>query len=140
MSIITYLGINFGIENLSILNSSHLILMKKPTTNQGISIVKDKQMTSTFVYEITLNGQLDNLNPQAKIESPIDYEAARTALSELYAMLKQTIRNGDYAQVYICWAGEEAEKRLGSEQLSLNLTEIPEILTEERFLITFINE
>lgn len=140
MSIVTYLGINFQIENLTILNTDDMRLIRNQTNSYAISIVKDKQMTTSHVYEVELNGQLDNLNPQAKIETPIDYEDARKALFDLYATLQINIEKGDYAQVYLCWSGEEAEEMLGSERLSLMLEEIPEILMEERFLITFTNK
>lgn len=137
MGIVTYLGINFPIEKFIFPLENQMRLEEGLNVD---SLKENKEVMSKYLYEIVLNGQLNDLNPQAKIESPIDYENARNALYTVYKSLQSNIKEDDFAEILVCWLGEENEELLGSEQLSLKLQEIPEILMEERFLITFIND
>lgn len=139
MGIVTYLGISFPIEDFIFFKQNSIKLLENESNQNAIAEIKNVQMTSNFVYEIELSGQLDNLNPQSKIETPVDYEEARNALKNLFYTLQENIDREDYAEVYICWSGDEHEEALGSTNISLQLQELPEVLSEERFLITFKN-
>lgn len=139
MGIVTYLGISFPIEDFIFFNQKSIKLLQDERNQSAIAEIKNVQLTSNFVYEIQLSGQLDNLNPQSKIETPVDYEDARRALNELFLTLQENIEQGDYAEVYICWSGDESEELLGSTLISLKLQSLPEVHSEERYLITFKN-
>lgn len=139
LGIVTYLGISFPIEDFIFFKQNSIKLLENERNQNAIAEIKNVQMTSNFVYEIQLNGQLDNLNPQSKIETPVEYEDARNALNDLFITLQENIEREDYAEVYICWSGDESEEALGSSVISLKLQALPEVLSEERFLITFKN-
>lgn len=137
MGYVTYLGINFPIDDLANDEFNQIKLNAKSTDRLALTTVQNEFLHTQYVYAIELPGQLDDLNPQAKIESPIDYELARESLFVLINTLREAIKSNDFASVYFCWFGDEAEKMLGAAEIDLLSSEIPEIHTEERFLIRF---
>lgn len=139
MGLKTYLGLNFLIEDLLIIHSSDLVVLQNEADNMAIDMVKSMQVATRFVYVIEMTGEFDNLNPQSKIETPVDYEAARKSLQNLHTILQENIASDDFAQVYFCWSEDEGEERLGQTEISLSKNEVGEVHSEERFLITFTN-
>lgn len=137
MGVVTYLGINFPVEEFNFLDNNEISLSSRRADVHALALVQNIQMNTRYVYEIVMNGELDNLNLQSKIETPIDYEEARESLRNLHSLLRENIKLGDFAQVYLCWVGDESEERLGDATLLLNKSELPDVLAEERFLITF---
>lgn len=140
MGLKTYLGLNFPIVDLLVLHNSELVIIQNEVDYNALEIVKKTHLKSRFVNVIEMNGELDNLNPQSKIETPVDYENARESLRNLHSTLQENIPPDDFAEVYFCWADDEAEEKLGYSEISLKHSIEEEILAEERFLITFTNK
>lgn len=140
MGMITYLGINFPIEDFDFLANREISLSSSLADVHALTLVQNMQMNTRYVYEISMDGELDNLNPQSKIETPVDYEEARASLENLHYILRKNIKADDFAQIYLCWSGDESEERLGEDTLLLTSENPPEVLAEERFLITFVNK
>lgn len=137
MGYVTYLGVNFPVDDLTIGKDLKLHFNGDQTDQLALTTVQNEFLHTKYVYAIQLPGQLDDLNPQAKIESPLDYELARESLEILIITLRNNLEANDFAAVYFCWFGDEEEKMLGAAEIDLLSLEIPEIHTEERFLIRF---
>ncbi|GEK34798.1 hypothetical protein [Kurthia sibirica] len=140
MSFVAYLGLNYPIENVRFHNESSVKITERYSTQESSAAVLQHHLTTMYIVEIELERSLDDLNPQSKIETPVDYSEARQTLYAIIQFLRLNLQVGDYAQIYYCWTGEEAEDSLGMATVLLSELPIPDILTEERFLITFIND
>lgn len=137
MGYVTYLGINFPVDDLTIAKDFNFHLNSEHTDRLALTTIQNEFLHTKYVYAVQLPGELDDLNPQAKIESPIDYELARESLALLILLLRNNLHANDFAAVYFCWFGDEEEKLLGAAEIDLLSSQIPEIHTEERFLIRF---
>lgn len=137
MGLVTYLGSNVPLEELQKMTQGAIHFTEQTSDRLARTTVQHHHLQTHYIYEIELNGQLDDLNPQSKIETPVHYEQARIALQQLHTALKKVITTGDIAEVYICWFGDEEEDALGEVTLSLQEDDLPEVHTEERYLIRF---
>lgn len=139
MGLKTYLGLNFPMVDFLVLHHSELVIVQNEADNLAIEIVKNTHLKTRFAYVIEMKGELDNLNPQSKIETPVDYENARESLANLHSTLQENIPPNDFAEIYFCWSDDEGEEKLGQTIISLKQNFNGEVFAEERFLITFTN-
>lgn len=89
--------------------------------------VQKYQFSTPFVYEVSSDWGIEiseNMNQKVCVES-------KKKLMALLKIMDRYLDEGDYFELYSCWVGEEADKRIGEitvrmDTLNVDLIAIPE--------------
>ena len=133
MSLASYIGCNVEIH-LSDEGSEDLIIIGNCFSDKyNQRDVKKHQFTTPFVYEISSDWGIEiskYINQNTCAES-------KEKLIELCKIMDSYIDRGDYFELYSCWGGEEADKRVGEIMLRINNFDIEQIEMPEKTLVRF---
>ena len=123
MSIATYIGLNFTVKLNEYYTENEVEIDYVFSEEENRNVVKQKHFTTPYIYEVSEKGHpIWEMNEYQKTHLPHNYEEARKTFHYLCHLLKELLPQGDFCEVYICWLGEEDEKR--DEELKINLNDL----------------
>ncbi|WP_078410747.1 hypothetical protein [Priestia abyssalis] len=124
MSIVNYLGCNFTLP-ISDDDSDDKVLVGEWLINDEIKQKLKKHLSTTQVYEILTDGHIGiKFNDDYKMRHPRSNMEAQESFLALCRLLDSYLKEGDYCELYICWAGDEEEDRDVELDQTINLNNI----------------
>lgn len=121
MTIVNYLGCNFNLLFSEEDSDDKILIVESFPDDEAKENVK-KHFTTKFVYEvITDSGSGVWFNKYYKKDSPKCNKESQESFHALCEILDVYLKEGDYCEFYICWAGDEAEARNVELDQTINL-------------------
>ena len=146
MTMITYIGFNFplkisehDVEDDAEQNLENEFDYDYPYEEHR-NIVKQKHFTTPYIYQIIQYANpIWTLTDYEKVNSLHNYEKSKKTFLNLCNSLKELLPEGDFCEIYICWDGEEKEKREVELKINLNDLQIEAIEIYEKCFIRVEN-
>jgi len=136
MSVVTYIGLNFSVKLNEYYTEDEVEIDYVFSDEENREVVKQKHFTTPYIYEVSEKGNpIWQMNEYHKIHSPHNYEKSKKTFLYLCHLLKELLLQGDYCEVYICWLGEEDEKRESELKIKINNPQIEAIDLYEKYFI-----
>ncbi|HAU34959.1 hypothetical protein MKX57_15725 [Lysinibacillus sp. FSL M8-0216] len=140
MSMATYIGLNFTVKLNEYYTEDEVEIDYVFSKEKNRNVVKQKHFTTPYIYEVSEKGHpIWEMNEYQKTYSPHNYEKSKITFLYLCHLLKGLLPQGDFCEVFICWLGEEDEKREDELKINLNDLQIEAIDIYEKCFIRIEN-
>ncbi|MGM0875763.1 MAG: hypothetical protein ACQEWV_13450 [Bacillota bacterium] len=121
MTIVNYLGCNFNLPFSEDDRDDKILIVESFPDDEAKENVK-KHFSTKFVYEVlTNNGSGIWFNKHYKRDYPKSNTESQESFLALCQLLDTYLQEGDYCELYICWAGDEEEDRNVELDQTINL-------------------
>ncbi|MBT2755706.1 hypothetical protein J7E71_07000 [Mesobacillus foraminis] len=121
MTILNYLGCNFRLPYSEDDSEDKILIMESPPGDEAIDKVK-KHFTTNYIYELFAPwGSGIWFNKDYRREFPKSNTESQESFFSLCQLLDANLQEGDYCELYICWAGDEKEDRNMKLDQTINL-------------------
>jgi hypothetical protein len=121
VSIVNYLGCNFTLP-ISDDDSEDEVLVNECFPNTEMKQILKKHLSTIQVYEILGKGHVGIwFNDDYKMRHPRSNIDSQESFLALCRLLDSYLKEGDYCEFYVCWAGDEEEDRDAELDQTINL-------------------
>lgn len=137
MTIFNYLGCNFKLPFSDINSNNKVLIIENFQDDEAIEKVK-KHFSTRYIYEVsTDSGSGIWFNQDYKRDYPKSNKESQESFLKLCELLELYLQEGEYCELYICWAGDEEENRNAEldQTFILNKSEINDIEIYEKTLL-----
>ncbi|MBU8769444.1 hypothetical protein [Cytobacillus oceanisediminis] len=93
--------------------------------------IKKHQFTTPYVYEVSSHWGINI----SEYTTPEICSVSKKKLMELCNIMDSYLEKGDFFELYSCWVGEEAEKRVSQIILQINNFDINQVEIPEKTLV-----
>ena len=111
MTIVNYLGCNFNLPYSEDDSNDKILVFESPPGDEAKENVK-KHFSTKYIYElITDTGSGIWFNKHYRREFPKSNTESQESFLSLCQLIDNHLQEGDYCELYICWAGDERDDR-----------------------------
>jgi hypothetical protein len=137
MTIVNYLGCNYNLPFSEDDSDDKILIVESFPGNKAKESVK-KHFSTMFVYEaLTKSRSSIWFNKSYNRYFPTNNTESQESFLALCQLLNTYLQEGDYCELYICWAGDEEEDRNVELDRTINLNnfDINDIQIYEKTLL-----
>jgi hypothetical protein len=137
MTIVNYLGCNYNLPFSEDDSDDKILIVESFPGDEAKENVK-KHFSTMFVYEVLTNSRSGIwFNKSYNRDFPKSNIESQESFLALCQLLNTYLQEGDYCELYICWAGDEEEDRNVEldQTINLNNFDINDIQIYEKTLL-----